>query len=465
MLKKNDVYTAIITGYTAQGLGVCRIDGQVVFVHGALEGEEVRVRILKVLKQEAYGKIEELLQPSPHRITPDCPYDRFCGGCATRHMDYTEECRFKASRVRDALNRIGGQDLKDVPILGAETTENYRNKAIFPVGSVDDAPNAGFYRARSHELIPVEQCRIQSPAADRARAAVVAWLRKYDETSHKGLVRHLYVRNAEATGQVLVCLVVNGTALPREKELVEALQEAVPGLHTVVLNENTRKGNAILGDSFRTLWGEGVIEDVLCGLRFRLSPRSFYQVNRRQAERLYDLAISRAQLTKDDTVLDLYCGTGTITLCLARACGTAIGVEIIPAAIEDAKKNAEENGITNARFFCADAGEAAVQLAQEGVKPDVIVVDPPRKGISQDVIDAMAQMSPRRIVYVSCDPGTLARDVKLLEEIGYHLQSADAVDLFPRCAHVESVVCLSREKTDDYVRISVHTKDLRAKII
>ncbi len=454
MLKKNDIFTAVITGYTAQGLGVCRIDGQVVFVHGALDGEEVRVRILKVLKQEAYGRIEELLQPSPHRITPDCPYYKACGGCATRHMSYTEECRFKAGRVRDALNRIGGQKLEELRILGAENTENYRNKAIFPVGMVDAAPDAGFYRARSHDLIPVEQCRIQSPAADAARAAVVAWLRKYDipvydETAHKGLVRHLYVRNGEATGQVLVCLVVNGSKLPREKELVEALQAAVPGLHTVVINENTRKGNAILGDKFRTLWGEGVIEDVLCGLRFRLSPRSFYQVNRQQAQRLYELAIDRAQLTKSDTVLDLYCGTGTITLCLAKACGTAIGVEIIPAAIEDAKKNAAENGIENARFFCADAGQAAVQLAQEGVRPDVIVVDPPRKGISQDVIDAMEQMAPRRIVYVSCDPGTLARDIKMLEEIGYSLQSADAVDLFPRCAHVESVVCMVRESVDD----------------
>lgn len=449
MLKKNEVYTATITGYTAQGLGVCRIDGQVVFVHGALDGEAVRVRILKVLKQEAYGKIEELLQSSPHRITPDCPYYKFCGGCATRHMDYVEECRFKAVRVRDALNRIGGQHLEKLPILCAENTQSYRNKAIFPVGTVQDKAEAGFYRARSHELIPVECCRIQSPAADAARAAVVAWLRKYkipvyDETAHKGLVRHLYIRNAEATGQVLVCLVVNGRALPREKELVDALLAAVDGLHTVVINENTRKGNAILGDSFRTLWGEGFIEDMLCGLRFRLSPRSFYQVNRRQAERLYDLAIERAQLTKSDTVLDLYCGTGTITLCLAKACGSAIGVEIIPAAIKDAKKNAAENGIDNARFFCADAGEAAVQLAQEGVRPDVIVVDPPRKGISQDVIDAMVQMAPRRIVYVSCDPGTLARDVKLLEETGYHLQSADAVDLFPRCAHVETVVCLCK---------------------
>jgi len=451
MLKKNELHMAQITGYTAQGLGVCRVQGQVVFVHGALEGEKAEIRILKVLKQEAYGKIEELLKPSPHRITPDCPYDKFCGGCATRHMDYEEELRFKANRVRDALNRIGGQGLESVEILGAENTENYRNKAIFPVGLTENIANAGFYRARSHDLIPVEKCRIQSPAADCARAVTVAWMREfkisvYDETAHKGLVRHLYVRTADATGQVLVCIVANGSRLPHEQELVAALREKISGLRTVVLCENTRKGNAILSDSFRTLWGDGIIEDVLCGLKFRLSPRSFYQVNRRQAERLYELAMDKAKLTDTDTVLDLYCGTGTITLCLARRCKTAIGVEIIDAAIEDAKKNALENGIENARFFCADAGQAAKQLAQEGLTPDVIVVDPPRKGISDDVIEAMDKMNPNRIVYVSCDPGTLARDIKKLEEIGYFFRSVTAVDLFPRCAHVETVVLLCREE-------------------
>lgn len=450
MLKKNDLHTARITGYTAQGLGVCRIDGQVVFVHGALEGELAEIRVLKVLKNEAYGKIERLLEASAHRITPDCPYDKWCGGCATRHMDYEEELRFKATRVTDALNRIGGQNLECVPILGAENTEKYRNKAIFPVAVHQGLADAGFYRARSHDLIPVEECRIQSPSADSARSAVVAWMREfgispYDEETCEGLVRHLYIRVAEVTGQVLVCLVVNGAKLPHEKELVSCLQAQVAGLKTVVLCQNTRPGNAILSDDFRVLWGDGVIEDILCGLRFRLSPRSFYQVNRRQAERLYHLAMEKAELTKEDTVLDLYCGTGTITLCLAKACKEAIGVEIIADAIEDAKKNAAENGIQNARFFCADAGEAAKRLAEEGVRPDVVVVDPPRKGLSPDVIEVMStEMAPRRIVYVSCDPGTLARDVKLLEERGYKLKSASAVDLFPRTHHVESVVMLEK---------------------
>lgn len=451
MLKKNDLHQVQITGYTAEGLGVCRIDGQVVFVHGALEGETCLVRILKVLKQEAYGKVERLIAASTARITPDCPYYKFCGGCATRHMSYAEELRFKASRVRDALNRIGGQDLEFVEIVGAESTENYRNKAIFPVGTVENVANAGFYRARSHDLIPVDACKIQSPAADTARGVVIQWMRQYnipayDETAHTGLVRHIYVRNAEATEQVLVCLVVCGKKLPHEKELVQMLGEALPTLHSVVLCENTRKGNAILGADFRTLWGDEAIEDVLCGLRFRLSPRSFYQVNRLQAQHLYGLAMKKAELSKEDTVLDLYCGTGTITLCLASACKKAIGVEIIEAAIEDAKENALRNGIQNAEFFCADAGEAAKRFAEENIHPDVIVVDPPRKGISADVVEAMGQMAPRKIVYVSCDPGTLARDVKRLEEIGYFFRSAAAVDLFPRTHHVETVAVLERNE-------------------
>ena len=449
MLKKNDIFPVKITGYTAEGLGVCRVDGQVVFVHGALDGEELDVRILKVGKNEAYGKIENLKIASPHRISPDCPYDKFCGGCALRHMTYEEELRLKSRRVRDALTRIGGIDPGEVPILGAETTEHYRNKAIFPVANVDGHPNAGFYRARTHDLIPVETCRIQSPHADAARAAVVAWMEKhhvsaYDEATLQGLVRHIFVRSAFGTDETMVCIIINGKKLPKEGELVACLQTAVPNLKTVVLCENTRPGNAILGQYFRTLWGDGTIDDTLCGLTFRLSPRSFYQVNRDQAQRLYDLAISQAELTRDDTVLDLYCGTGTITLCMARACGKAIGVEIIEAAIEDAKENAKRNHIENAEFFCGDAGLAAQKLAEDGIRPDVVVVDPPRKGLSTDVVEAIDKMSPRRVVYVSCDPATLARDVKRFSEVGYALRSAHAADLFPRCAHVESVVVLTR---------------------
>ena len=318
-------------------------------------------------------------------------------------------------------------------------------------------------------MVAVERCLILPECADCAKQAVLEWMRQfrvpaYDETQHSGLVRHIFVRHAEATGQVMVCIVANGARLPRENELVDALRDRVPGLRTVVLNTNLRRGNAVLGDETRTLWGDGFIEDVLCGLRFRISPRSFYQVNRAQAQVLYQKALDAAGLTGAETVLDLYCGTGTITLCLARRARQAIGVEVVDAAIEDGKKNAGRNGIENARFFCADAGQAALRLAAEGVAPDVIVVDPPRKGLSADVIEAIAAMSPERVVYVSCDPATLARDVKLLNAKGYALRHAEAVDLFPRCAHVETVVLLSHKKPDSHINVKVEFGEGEGKV-
>ncbi|MBQ7567131.1 MAG: 23S rRNA (uracil(1939)-C(5))-methyltransferase RlmD [Oscillospiraceae bacterium] len=449
-LLKNEIRTLTVDGYTAEGMGVCRADGQVVFVAGALDGETLDVRIVKVLARHAFGRIERIVQPSPHRVKPDCPHDKTCGGCALRHMDYDEELRLKSQKVLDALTRIGGAALDEVPIRGADALDGYRNKAIFPVATVDGAPAAGFFRARTHELCPVVRCRLQPEAADLAKDAVIAWMREYrvptyDENTHTGLVRDVYVRVAPGTGEVLVCPVVNGKAVPHERELLDKLQSAVPGLKTVVVCENMSVGNSVLAGDFRTLYGSGTVDDTLCGLRYRLSPRSFYQVNRDQAQRLYELAISQANLQKTDVALDLYCGTGTITLLLARRCGRAIGVEVVEAAVADARENAKRNGIENAEFFCADAGEAASRLAAEGTRPDVIVVDPPRKGLSPDVIEAIAQMAPQRAVYVSCDPATLGRDVALLAERGYALRTATAVDLFPRTPHVETVVLLSRK--------------------
>lgn len=271
----------------------------------------------------------------------------------------------------------------------------------------------------------------------------------YDEQRHTGLLRHIYVRRGGVSGQILVCLVVNGQAIPRPQALIERLAK-IPGFATLVLSVNTKKGNAVLGDTFQTLYGPGYIEDTLCGLNFRLSPRSFYQVNHHQAQRLYQAAISLAGITKADTVLDLYCGVGTITLAMAAAAGRVIGVEVIPQAVEDARDNARRNGIDNAEFFCGDAGQAALELERQGIRADVIVVDPPRKGLNADTIEALSRFAPRRIVYVSCDPATLARDVALLKEKGYTLQSAQAADLFPRCAHVESIVLLIREWNTGY---------------
>ena len=325
---------------------------------------------------------------------------------------------------------------------------------------------AGFFEKGTHNVVPVEHCRIQPACAEQARRAVLRYARRwsvpaYDETARTGLLRHIYVRHAEATEQVLVCLVVNGERLPHEDDLVDTLRKAVPGLRSVVLNTNTRSGNAVLGETMRTLWGDDAIEDILCGLRFRISPRSFYQVNRTQAERLYGKALAAAGLTGTETVLDLYCGTGTITLCLARQAKRAVGVELVGAAIRDAQENARRNGIGNAEFFCADAGQAAQRLCAAGETPDVIVVDPPRKGLSADVIEAMARMAPQRIVYVSCDPATLARDVRSLTQQGYALTHAEAVDLFPRCAHVETVVLLSKGEIDSKkVRVEFSLEDM-----
>ena len=447
MLKKNDCYPAQITGYTSEGLGVAHVDGQAVFVARAIAGEQGTIQILKATANRAYGKWASLELPSPHRREPDCPYFGRCGGCDFWHIDYAEETRLKADRVRDALTRIGGWDPGPLSILAAPTCEGYRNKAQYPVAAVEGVPEAGFFRARTHQLIPVCRCRIQSDRADRIRAAVLDWMRQqqvpaYDEATHTGCVRHIFVRTGMKTGQTLLCLVVNGRSVPRSDLLPDYVLRAEPTVKTVVLNFNSRPGNAILGETFKAIYGDGTIEDTLCGLTFRLSPRSFYQVNRDQAERLYEAAIAQAGLTGRETVLDLYCGTGTITLAMAGAAKRVIGVEIIEQAIADARENARRNGIQTADFFCADAGQAAQKLAQDGIRPDVVTVDPPRKGLHPSVIDAIARMAPQRVVYISCDPATLARDVALLRQRGYRPVSAQAADLFPRCAHVESIVSL-----------------------
>ena len=448
MLIKNQIYEAVISDYTSEGQGVAKIDGCAVFIPNAIFGEKVRVRIEKAQKTWASGKIVELLECSPHRINRACPVAKLCGGCDFHHMDYEEEARLKAERVRNCLNRIGGENLENVPILSAPTCLGYRNKAQYPVSSKKGRAYAGFFRAGTHTVVENDRCLILPEEMDRVKDAVIAHMNRfripaYDENAHQGLVRHIYVRRGVVSRQVLVCLAVNGWQYPHAAELVEELKK-IPGFTTLVLSVNTKKGNVILGDEFISLYGPGTIEDTLCGLTFRLSPRSFYQVNHHQAQRLYRAAIEQAEITKSDTVLDLYCGVGTITLAMAGAAGKVIGVEVVLQAVEDARENAKRNGIENAEFFCGDAGQAALELERQGLRPDVVVVDPPRKGLNADTIEALDRMSPRRIVYVSCDPATLARDVALLKERGYTLKNAQAADLFPRCAHVESIVCLTR---------------------
>ena len=447
MLEKNVVYEAVITDYTAEGQGIAHIEGITVFIPNAIAGERVRVRIETVRKTWAAGKITELLEKSPHRVNRQCPVAKLCGGCDFWHMDYEEETRLKADRVKTCLNRLAGEHLEEIPILAAPMLCGYRNKAQYPVASKRGRMYAGFFRAGTHDVVENSRCLILPEETDRVKDAVMDYANQYrvtayDEAAHTGLLRHIYVRRGAVSGQILVCLVVNGKKLPHVPELVERLKK-IPGFTTLVLSVNTKKGNAVLGDEFITLYGPGYIEDTLCGLQFRLSPRSFYQVNHTQAQRLYQAAIQLADISKEDLVLDLYCGVGTITLAMAGAAGKVMGVEVVPQAIEDAKDNAKRNGIENAEFFCGDAGEAALALEAKGIHPDVITVDPPRKGLNADTIEAVTRMSPKRLVYISCDPATLARDVSLLKARGFRAEKAMAADLFPRCAHVESIVLLT----------------------
>ena len=448
--KKNSVHTLEVEGYTAEGMGVARLEGRVVFIPGTIRGERWRVRLEKVNKNVAWGRGVELLAPSQKRLEPDCPLYGRCGGCQFRHMAYEEELWAKGQRIQDALSRLGGVNLQLSGVLGAENTNRYRNKVQFPVSVEKNGLAVGYYRHRSHDVLDASDCPLQPLSVTRLREAFKTWMEKfripaYEDETGNGLVRHLYVRSNH-TGEALVCVVANGEKLTREKELVECLCRAEPQLAGVVLNVNTRDTNVILGPSYRTLWGRDWLEEELCGLTFRLSVPSFFQINRAQTQRLYALALEFAGLTGKETVLDLYCGIGTISLAMAKGAGKIIGAEIVPQAIEDAKENARRNGLENAEFFCGDAGAVAEKLAREGVRPQVICVDPPRKGLGEEVPAVLAGMEPDRIVYVSCDPATLARDVKRFGALGYRAVRAQGVDLFPRCAHVETVVLLERER-------------------
>ncbi len=454
-LAKNQLAELTVTSVTGEGSGVARYTdadipspGIVVFIPYTAVGDRILCRIVKVQKTHAFGRVEELITPSADRTDEqDCGVFGRCGGCAWRHITYEAECRYKHQWVRDTLHRVGGLVSEPLPLVAADAPDRYRNKAQFPVAAGENGPQMGFFAPRSHRIVGCRDCLLQ-PAGFRAVLdAVDGWMRvfsvpAYDETTHKGLVRHIYIREGAVSGQMMVCLVCTSGKLPAVPALVDAVRAAAPKLASLVVNINPARTNVILGDGGFTLWGEDAIEDTLCGLRFRLSPHSFYQVNHAQTEKLYALAADAAVLTGQETLLDLYCGAGTIGLSMARRVAQVVGVEVVPAAVEDARCNAEANGITNARFICADAAHAAAQLAREGVRPDVIVLDPPRKGCDPALIDTVVAMAPARVVYVSCDPATLARDLKLFGEKGYTVKYVQPVDLFPRTAHCENVASL-----------------------
>ena len=455
LLKKNEIYEAEIIDYTTEGSGVCRIDSMAVFVPDTAAGDRAEVKILKVAKSYAFGKAERIITPSGDRIDSDCPVSQKCGGCLFRHISYSAELQFKQKRVCDALTRIGGISGDIIGnIAGAEKSDHYRNKAQLPVAyDKDGRICVGFYAPRSHRVIPLDGCMLQSEIFTKAARIFTAWAERrsippYDEAKHTGVLRHLYLRYAAKTDQLMVCVVANAKELRHEKELVSDLCKELPQLRTVVLNINTDKTNVITGRVCRTLYGDGYITDELCGLKFRISPLSFYQVNRDQAERLYELAASFAGLKSDETLLDLYCGTGTIGLTMAHRVKKLIGAEIIQQAIDDAWRNAAENGITNAEFICADASKAAYELHRKNIRPDCVILDPPRKGCDKELISTVSDMAPERIVYVSCDPATLARDIAVFSGYGYKTVKAVPVDMFPRTGHVETVVLMSRPLTE-----------------
>lgn len=445
-LAKNQLHTVTIDGWSSDGSGVAHVLGRAVFVKGAIPGEDWDVRIVKVSSAAVFARGERLLTPSPRRARPDCPVFGKCGGCVMRHVDYETELEFKLGHVNDAYRHIGGLDLRADTIIGAENVDGYRNKGVYAVA---DGPQSGFFRPRSHELIPVDRCLIQTESADRAARAVCAFMREnsipaYDEETGRGLVRRVFTRNGLRSGEMLVTVVAAGGFGAKTKKLVEAVRRAVPEATGIVLNVNKSRGNTVLSGDFYTLWGSGTMRDVLCGLEFELSPLSFYQVNPAQAEKLYALALEYAAPQGSGLILDLYCGAGTISLCLACGCERVIGAEAVPAAVENARENARQNGVENVEFICADAGQAAAELAARGEHPDAVVLDPPRKGLSGQVIDTVCSMSPERVVYVSCNAAAQARDLAIFLQRGYTPMRAAAVDMFPRTAHVETVVLMSR---------------------
>ena len=469
-LQKNQILTLRIERLSSDGSGVAHsADGEAVFVPGTAPGDEARVRIVKDCGRYAFGILDELLTPSPDRIPVDCPVAGPCGGCSLRHLDYAAELRAKQESVLDAFRRIGGLEVPVLDILPSPDVDRYRNKVQFPVGiDKNGVPCIGFYAGRTHRIVPCPDCKLQPSVLNEIGNALCAFfaqqgIRPYDEQSGKGLVRHIFLRRGAHSGQIMVCLVCTRAKLPHAEQLCTALRGQFPAISTILLNVNAKNTNVILGSENHILYGPGYIEDTLCGVPVRLGPLSFYQVNTLAAERLYGVAAQYAQLTPDDTLLDLYCGMGTIGLSMAGQCRELIGVEIVPEAIESAKANAARMGkavAAKSRFFCADAGQAATQLAAEGLHPDIVMLDPPRKGCDEATLSAVVRMAPRRVVYVSCNPATAARDAAWLEQNGYHAEKVQPVDLFPRTKHCETVVLLSKLNTKQHIEVELNLDEL-----
>ncbi|MEM1486194.1 23S rRNA (uracil(1939)-C(5))-methyltransferase RlmD [Oscillospiraceae bacterium PP1C4] len=449
MPRKNEIITLEITDITHEGSGVGHLDGMAVFVPESAVGDQLSVRLVKVNKTHCFGKIEQIITPSPDRIKSDCTVSKRCGGCVFRHVTYDAELRYKQQFVQSNLRRIGKFELELEPIVPSPQQDGYRNKAQYPVRIQKNGLCAGFFAPRTHEVIDCHDCKLQPASFQNILETALDFVREYnisiyDETTGNGLLRHVYLRQGQRSGELMVCLVVNGSSIPHTKKLVESLLCRHAEIVSILLNENTRNTNVILGSKTHVLYGKPFISDTLCDVKFDISPLAFYQVNSLGAEQLYSIAADYAALTGNETVIDLYCGAGTIGLSLAHRCKEVIGVEIIPQAIENAKENASKNDIKNARFFCSDATEASARMAREGTCPDVVILDPPRKGCELSVLESVVKMNPQRIVMISCNSATLARDCAALAERGYTPQRCRAVDMFPRTAHVETIIMMTK---------------------
>jgi len=467
-LKKNDIVTIEITDTTAEGSGVGRIENMVVFVQGAFTGDKLRTKIIKRTKKYCIGKIEELLEPSESRKDSVCSAFPRCGGCMFPHIRYEAELEMKRRWVEENFKRIGGIDIGVKRVVASPNTGGYRNKGIYPVVRDENGQvRAGFYARHSHRIAGRAECALHPAFFGDIVKTVTAFLQEndisiYDEEKKRGLVRSIFIRHGEVSGDTMVCLVVNGDGIPCEGELVNRLTK-IPQVTGVVINTNTTDGNVLLGEKCRTVSGKGHITDMLRGLKFDIAPTAFYQVNRQGAELLYGIAEEYAA-PEGGLLIDLYCGAGTIGLSMAKRADRVIGAEIVPSAVENARANAERNGVTNAEFILADAGQAAVELEKRGERPQVVILDPPRAGCSVEAIEAVVKMQPDRVVMVSCNSATAARDAKLFAELGYQPQEITAVDMFPRTGHIETVVLLSREKADDHIRFSINTEDLKKNV-
>ncbi len=450
-IKKNDIIELSITEMTGQGSGIGKYEGMAIFVPMTAKGDKILAKVLKVKKNYAFAKIEKILISSEARIEPDCKCYSKCGGCVFRHISYDEELKIKEQRVLDAIKRIGKIDNFHLnSIVGSAQPNGYRNKSQIPIGKDKDGKAVmGFYGNHSHRIIDNSECFLHPKEFDEIAEIFRKWINKYhievyDENTHRGIVRHLYLRYAKKNNQIMVCPVINSNDLPYKKELIDLLTDYSNSITSVILNINKDKTNVVLGKKCVTIYGDDHITDELCGLKFNISPLSFYQINRDQTEKLYSIAADFAGLSGEEFVIDLYCGTGTIGLSMVGRAKKLIGIEIIPQAIENARENAKNNNIENAEFICADSAEAAERLSKNNTSPDVVIVDPPRKGCDGIVIDSICKMSPKRVVYVSCDPETLARDLSAFEDSGYKVKEVTPVDMFPRTQHVETVALIEK---------------------